>query len=36
MLDLFSGVQDKARGMRGKGGDFLLAAQFFKHNGLFG
>lgn len=36
MLDLLPVVQDKARGMRGRGADFLLAAQFLRHNGLTG
>lgn len=36
MLDLLSVVQDKEKGMRGQGVDFLLAAWFLKHNGLIG
>lgn len=36
MLDLFSVVQDKAKGMRGQGADFLLEAQFLRHHGLIG
>lgn len=36
ILDLLSVVQDKVRGMRGQGGDLLLVARFFRHNGLIG
>lgn len=36
MLDLFSVVQNKAKGMSGKGAGFLLVAQFLRHHGLIG